>query len=140
VYLLRRRFHTYVAALQHMLETGQGAVLDRSIFSDWVFAEKNRLDGNIDSEGFFYYSQLRDQMLEQMPFPHVTVYLDVPAQQCHERIHGMRKRAAEVREEDRSVSLVQTPDEFCFCRWTELEFLWSILRDWSAAMSSFWST
>jgi hypothetical protein len=35
-------------------------------------------------------------MLEQLPFPHVTVYLDVPAKQCHERIHGMRMRAAEV--------------------------------------------
>ncbi len=85
-----------MAALQHMLETGQGAVLDRSIFSDWVFAEKNRLDGNIDSEGFFYYSRLRDQMLEGLPFPHVTVYLDVSASECFSRIHGLRKRAAEV--------------------------------------------
>jgi deoxyadenosine/deoxycytidine kinase len=34
-------------------------VLDRSIFSDWVFAEKNRLDGNIDADGFFYYTKLR---------------------------------------------------------------------------------
>ena len=96
VYLLRRRFHTYVAALRHMTETGEGAVLDRSIFSDWVFAEKNRLDGNIDSEGFFYYTQLREQMLRDLPFPHVAVYLDVAPDVCHARIHGLRKRAAEV--------------------------------------------
>ncbi len=70
--------------------------MDRSIFSDWVFAEKNRLDGNIDAEGFYFYSQLRDRMLSQLPFPHVTIYLDVPPETCHERIHGMRKRAAEV--------------------------------------------
>lgn len=96
VYLLRRRFHTYVAAVQHMLATGQGAVLDRSIFSDWVFAEKNRLDGNIDTEGFFYYSQLRDRMLADLPFPHVTVYLDVTPETCYQRIHGLRMRQAEV--------------------------------------------
>jgi hypothetical protein len=71
-------------------------VLDRSIFSDWVFAEKNRLDGNIDADGFFFYSQLRDQMLESLPFPHVTIYLDVPPQLCHQRIHGLRCRAEEV--------------------------------------------
>ena len=35
-------------------------------------------------------------MLASLPFPHVTVYLDVPPEQCHERIHGLRKRAAEV--------------------------------------------
>ncbi len=74
----------------------QGAVLDRSIFSDWVFAEKNRLDGNIDADGFFFYSQLRDQMLESLPFPHVTIYLDVPPELCHQRIHGLRCRAEEV--------------------------------------------
>lgn len=96
VYLLRRRFHTYIEALKHVLETGQGAVLDRSIFSDWVFAEKNRLDGNIDVDGFFYYTSLRDQMLRDLPFPHVTLYLDVAAEECHKRIHGLRKRAAEV--------------------------------------------
>lgn len=71
-------------------------MLDRSIFSDWVFAEKNRLDGNIDTDGFFFYSQLRDQMLQDLPFPHLTIYLDVPPQLCHQRIHGLRCRAEEV--------------------------------------------
>lgn len=96
IYMLRRRYRVYLAALKHIVETGEGAVLDRSIFSDWVFAEKNRLDGNIDSEGFWYYTQLRAKMLEQLPYPHFTVYLDVAPGVCHERIHGVRKRAAEV--------------------------------------------
>lgn len=35
-------------------------------------------------------------MLDGLPFPHITVYLDVPPEECHARIHGVRKRAAEV--------------------------------------------
>jgi deoxyadenosine/deoxycytidine kinase len=38
VYLLRRRFHTYVAAVQHMLETGQVCCLWLAQFDlpDWL--------------------------------------------------------------------------------------------------------
>lgn len=92
IYLLRRRYKVYLAALNHIVSTGEGAVLDRSIFSDWVFAEKNRLDGNIDTQGFWYYTQLREKMLERLPFPHTTVYLDVDPTECYNRIHDVRKR------------------------------------------------
>jgi thymidylate kinase len=92
LYLLRRRYKVYLTAISHIVATGEGAVLDRSIFSDWVFAEKNRLDGNISSEGFWYYTQLREKMLQRLPFPHTTVYLDVDPQECFTRIHGLRKR------------------------------------------------
>jgi NADH dehydrogenase (ubiquinone) 1 alpha subcomplex subunit 10 len=37
---LFRRYRVYIAALKHIVSTGEGVVLDRSIFSDWVFAEK----------------------------------------------------------------------------------------------------
>jgi deoxyadenosine/deoxycytidine kinase len=96
VYLLRRRFQTYVEALKHMAATGEGVVLDRSIFSDWVFAEKNRVDGNIDARGFEQYTQLREQMLAGLPWPDMTLYLSVSPKKCFDRIHEMRKRAAEV--------------------------------------------
>lgn len=92
IYLLRRRYRVYLEAINHIVTTGEGAVLDRSIFSDWVFAEKNRLDGNISSNGFWYYTQLREKMLQCLPFPDTTVYLDVSAQECFNRIHGVRKR------------------------------------------------
>ena len=96
LFLLKRRFRTYLEAIRHMAETGEGAVLDRSIFSDWVFAEKNRVDGNIGKEGFEYYSVLRNQLLQGLPCPLVTVYLDVTAKECHRRIHGLRQRESEV--------------------------------------------
>jgi len=95
VWLLKQRFRTYVTALQHLLTSGGGIILDRSVFSDWVFAEKNRIDGNISPEGFTYYLNLRKQMLQTLPLPSDLVYLDVPASVCLDRVHKMRGRECE---------------------------------------------
>lgn len=65
------------------------------IFSDIVFAEKNFRDGNFTREGYDYYLELRKQMLEALPEPHVVVYLDTTPEECHMRIHKLRGRACE---------------------------------------------
>eukprot|EP01116_Phalansterium_solitarium_P012802 TRINITY_DN2941_c0_g1_i1.p1 TRINITY_DN2941_c0_g1~~TRINITY_DN2941_c0_g1_i1.p1 ORF type:complete len:309 (+),score=51.91 TRINITY_DN2941_c0_g1_i1:224-1150(+) len=95
MWLLKQRYYTYVSAWRHMMETGQGAILDRSVFSDWVFAEKNRLDGNITEAGFRYYSTIRTTMLEQLPLPDVVLYLSVSPTECYRRVHRLRQRDAE---------------------------------------------
>jgi len=95
IWLLRQRFATYVKAWRHIGGTGQGAILDRSVFSDWVFAEKNRLDGNISRSGFIYYSELRLKMLAGLPRPDAVLYLDVSPAECFRRVHHLRQRAAE---------------------------------------------
>ena len=69
-------------------------ILDRSVFSDLVFAVKNRLDGNISVEGFEYYMRLRKKMLDVLPIPHVTVYLKVSPVTCWERVRQMRGRVS----------------------------------------------
>ena len=83
------------AALSARALTGQGVILDRSVFSDWVFAEKNRLDGTIDAAGFAYYEALRAQLLRGLPLPSVTLYLDVAPQVCFDRVHKLRGRDCE---------------------------------------------
>ena len=95
LWLLRQRFRAYLAALKHIAETGQGVILDRSIYSDWVFAEKNRRDGNISEEGFAYYASLRSQMLSSLPLPSLALYLNVSPSLCHSRVHNLRKRECE---------------------------------------------
>eukprot|EP01028_Stygiella_incarcerata_P004638 TRINITY_DN20330_c0_g1_i1.p1 TRINITY_DN20330_c0_g1~~TRINITY_DN20330_c0_g1_i1.p1 ORF type:complete len:330 (+),score=84.09 TRINITY_DN20330_c0_g1_i1:268-1257(+) len=95
IWLLRQRFYMYLAALRHVYETGEGVVLDRSVFSDIVFAVKNKIDGNISEEGFKYYMQLREQMLEGLPIPDTTLFLDVSPKVCFDRIHKVRCRACE---------------------------------------------
>ena len=74
---------------------GDTVILDRSIFSDWVFAEKNRIDGNISQEGFEFYSSVRQKMLSLLPLPHYTIYLRVSAEECYRRIKFLRKRECE---------------------------------------------
>lgn len=95
LWLLKQRFNTFVEALRFVSQTGTGVILDRSIFSDWVFAEKNRLDGNISEEGFAAYAQLRQRMLDLLPLPTAMVYLDVSAEECYRRVHHMRCRTSE---------------------------------------------
>lgn len=70
-------------------------IFGAQIFSDIVFAEKNYQDGNFSKDGFHYYLRLRAQMLELLPAPHVVLYLDVSPEECHTRIHRLRKRDCE---------------------------------------------
>jgi Deoxynucleoside kinase len=79
--LAQSRFHVVPARFQ--------------IFSDIVFAEKNFYDENFSREGYEFYLTLRKQMLSLLPAPHVVLYLDVPAEECYQRIHKLRKRVSD---------------------------------------------
>ena len=45
--------------------------------------------------GYRYYGQLKNQVLAAVPVPHITLFIDVSPQQCHDRIHG-RGRVREI--------------------------------------------
>jgi len=94
IWLLKQRFRTYISALKYAMEQGKGVILDRSIFSDWVFAEKNRRDKNITEEGYAEYLHIRQQLLAHLPTA-LTIYLDVSPQECHRRVHNLRGRDCE---------------------------------------------
>jgi len=96
LWLLKQRFLTYISAIKHILATGEGVILDRSVFSDWVFAEKNLRDGNIGLEGYEYYKSLRNQLLHELPVPHITLFLDVTAERCYDRVHNIRQRVRSI--------------------------------------------
>jgi len=95
LWLLKQRFRTYVNSLKSILETGRSVLLDRSVFSDWVFAEKNRRDGNISEAGYQHYLNLRSKMLQSLPVPHVVLYLDVSPEECFRRVRTVRQRNCE---------------------------------------------
>lgn len=95
LWLLHQRNQTYLAAAEWVRAGGAGAILDRSIWSDWVFAECNRREGNIDGEGFASYAEQREAMLEELPLPGGVIYLVAPPEVCHARVCG-RGRAGEV--------------------------------------------
>ena len=98
LWLLRQRFIMYCRALRVLTTTGgntAGVVLDRSLMSDVVFADKNLRDGNITPEGYEQYQELRNHLMSLVPLPDTVVYLDVSAEICHQRIHGLRQRECE---------------------------------------------
>jgi len=95
MWLFRQRYKTYLDALRFVMQTGRNALLDRSVYSDWIFAEKNRIDGNISQEGYQYYMGLRHHLLADLPLPHATIYLNVSPEVCFERIHKLRQRDCE---------------------------------------------
>ncbi|PFX23226.1 Deoxyguanosine kinase [Stylophora pistillata] len=97
LWIFKQRFRTYIAATKHVLQTGQGVLLDRSVFSDTVFAEVNFQQGTISSEGYEYYKDLKKKALQSVPIPHTTLYLDVSPETCTQRIHGRGRFLEEMR-------------------------------------------
>uniref|UniRef100_A0A6V7TTQ7 NADH dehydrogenase [ubiquinone] 1 alpha subcomplex subunit 10, mitochondrial n=1 Tax=Meloidogyne enterolobii TaxID=390850 RepID=A0A6V7TTQ7_MELEN len=81
------RFDQYLNALAHILNTGQGVVLERSLYSDFVFVNAMREKDWISPEFFKYYHFMRKLSLQQIPFyPHLMIYLDVPISKSLEKI------------------------------------------------------
>jgi len=80
------RYHQYAEACLHLLSTGQGVVLDRSIFSDHVFAETLRDHGMISKKPYNWYQFLRKNTICNFWKPHLTIYVDCPVDICMQRI------------------------------------------------------
>lgn len=72
------RFIQYVDALAHVLSTGQGVVLDRSVFSDYVFVEAMERAKFISAGAKSVYYDVRKNTIEELFKPHLIIYLDVP--------------------------------------------------------------
>uniref|UniRef100_A0A182N286 NADH dehydrogenase [ubiquinone] 1 alpha subcomplex subunit 10, mitochondrial n=1 Tax=Anopheles dirus TaxID=7168 RepID=A0A182N286_9DIPT len=88
--MLCERFSQYIDALAHLFSTGEGVVLDRSVYSDFVFLEAMYRNGYI-SKGArsVYYDVVKNTFCDLMK-PHLVIYLDVPVNVVKDRI---KKRA-----------------------------------------------
>ncbi|XP_011307868.1 NADH dehydrogenase [ubiquinone] 1 alpha subcomplex subunit 10, mitochondrial [Fopius arisanus] len=83
-YLLRCM--TYIDALAHVLNTGEGVVLERSPWSDRVFAKAMETCGYIPRRCMDYYQSCNAISLYRLLRPHVCIYLDVPVETVKARI------------------------------------------------------
>uniref|UniRef100_UPI00358F5729 NADH dehydrogenase [ubiquinone] 1 alpha subcomplex subunit 10, mitochondrial-like isoform X2 n=1 Tax=Myxine glutinosa TaxID=7769 RepID=UPI00358F5729 len=71
------RLLQYADALKHLFKTGQGVVLDRSIYSDFVFLETMHRQGFIPKHYVQMYNEMKQNVFVKLPAPHVVIYLDV---------------------------------------------------------------
>lgn len=79
---LTNRFKQYLKAMQ----TGQ-AVMDRSIYSDRIFARMYLEYGYLSHEEYDVYNNLLNALLEQVQPPKLLVYLRVNTDEAIRRIH-----------------------------------------------------
>lgn len=84
MFVLRLRTYNYLCALTHLLNTGDGVVLERCAWTGTAFARTLR-DLNYVSQDFLdHYWQIRSAAFQGMYRPHVIIYLDVPVDECLE--------------------------------------------------------
>lgn len=84
MYMLR--YGQYIDALAHVLSTGQGVILDRSCYSDFVFLEAMFKHNYISKGARSVYYELRNNTIGELMKPHLVIYLDVPATTTKDRI------------------------------------------------------
>lgn len=72
------RYSQYIDALTHLFNTGQGVVLERSPYSDFVFLEAMYACKYISRGVRSVYYELRENTIEELLRPHLVIYLDVP--------------------------------------------------------------
>lgn len=72
------RYSQYIDALAHLLNTGQGVVLERSPYSDFVFLEAMVASKYISKGVKSVYYDLRNSTIEELMRPHLVIYLDLP--------------------------------------------------------------
>ncbi|XP_071102168.1 NADH dehydrogenase [ubiquinone] 1 alpha subcomplex subunit 10, mitochondrial-like [Haliotis cracherodii] len=94
--IYRHRFLNYVNALEHLLNTGQGVVIERGPWSDLAFADTLRKLGYMTGNGYRYYQQWRDNTICELWKPHLVLYLDAPVSDVRQRINT-RGRPSEVK-------------------------------------------
>ncbi|XP_066495243.1 NADH dehydrogenase [ubiquinone] 1 alpha subcomplex subunit 10, mitochondrial [Tiliqua scincoides] len=80
------RLLQYADALEHLLTTGQGVVLERSPYSDFVFMEAMFKQGYIHKRCVEHYNDIKDLSICEFLPPHLAIYIDVPVPEILKRI------------------------------------------------------
>ncbi|KAM4626957.1 NADH dehydrogenase [ubiquinone] 1 alpha subcomplex subunit 10, mitochondrial [Discoglossus pictus] len=86
IWMYTMRVLQYSDALEHLLSTGQGVVLERSPFSDSVFLEAMYKNGYIRKQCVDHYNDIKGISLDEFLPPHLAIYLDIPAVDVHKKI------------------------------------------------------
>lgn len=80
------RYEQYIDALAHLFSTGQGVVMDRSVYSDKVFLESMFECGYISKGVRDVYYDIRENTLHELLRPHLIIYLDIALEKVKAKI------------------------------------------------------
>ncbi|XP_048368006.1 NADH dehydrogenase [ubiquinone] 1 alpha subcomplex subunit 10, mitochondrial [Sphaerodactylus townsendi] len=85
-WLYSNRLLQYGDALEHLLATGQGVVLERSPYSDFVFLDAMFKQGYIHKRCVEHYEKTKHLSICEVLPPHLVIYIDVPVPEVMKRI------------------------------------------------------
>uniref|UniRef100_UPI0023DD05F1 NADH dehydrogenase [ubiquinone] 1 alpha subcomplex subunit 10, mitochondrial isoform X1 n=1 Tax=Callithrix jacchus TaxID=9483 RepID=UPI0023DD05F1 len=115
-WLYCNRLLQYADALEHLLTTGQGVVLERSIFSDFVFLDAMYNQGYIRKQCVEHYNEVKKVTICEYLPPHLVIYLDVPVPEIQRRIqkkgdpHEMKITSAYLQDIENSYKKIFLPE------------------------------
>uniref|UniRef100_Q6WRX5 NADH dehydrogenase [ubiquinone] 1 alpha subcomplex subunit 10, mitochondrial n=1 Tax=Branchiostoma belcheri tsingtauense TaxID=155462 RepID=Q6WRX5_BRABE len=101
------RYFQFCEAMNHLIATGQGVILDRSVHSDFVFLEAMYKERYIKKHCYDYYYMVKEEVINKILPPHLVIYLDVPPEEVQKKIE---KRGIEM-EKDIPLSYLETLDD-----------------------------
>ncbi|KAJ8012683.1 hypothetical protein DPEC_G00045430, partial [Dallia pectoralis] len=78
-------------AIEHMLTTGQGVILERSPYSDMVFVEAMLKQGYIRKACVEHYNEIKGISICEFLPPHLVIYLDIPAEEVQKKLKASGK-------------------------------------------------
>uniref|UniRef100_A0A8D0H7Y0 NADH dehydrogenase [ubiquinone] 1 alpha subcomplex subunit 10, mitochondrial n=1 Tax=Sphenodon punctatus TaxID=8508 RepID=A0A8D0H7Y0_SPHPU len=90
-WLYSSRILQYAYALEHLLATGQGVVLERSPFSDFVFLDAMFQQGYILKRCIYHYNEIKNISICEFLPPHLVIYIDTPVLEVQKRIQEKGK-------------------------------------------------
>ncbi|NXR14558.1 NDUAA dehydrogenase, partial [Semnornis frantzii] len=85
-WLFGNRVLQYADALEHLLATGQGVVMERSPYSDFVFLDAMFKQDYIHKRCLDHYKEIKEISICEFLPPHLVIYIDVPVPEVQKRI------------------------------------------------------
>jgi len=86
--MYKLRLQQYIDALAHVLSTGQGVVMDRSVYSDFVFVETMAKFGFMSKGAQNVYYEVKKATVPQLMKPHLCIYLDISVDEVLKRLEA----------------------------------------------------
>uniref|UniRef100_A0A8C7DXV6 NADH dehydrogenase [ubiquinone] 1 alpha subcomplex subunit 10, mitochondrial n=1 Tax=Oncorhynchus kisutch TaxID=8019 RepID=A0A8C7DXV6_ONCKI len=78
-------------AMEHLLTTGQGVVLERSPYSDMVFVDAMFKQGYIRKQCVDHYNEIKGISICEFLPPHLVIYVDMPAEEVQKKLKASGK-------------------------------------------------
>lgn len=91
LWMYTMRLLQYSDAIEHLLTTGQGVILERSPFSDMVFLEAMFKEGYIRKECVQHYNEIKGISICEFLPPHLSIYIDLPAEEVQKKLKQSSK-------------------------------------------------